>query len=462
MKRRIAVYVVALLMTTACVSKPAPWKPDGRGAEINGEVGRVSDSAGQTDSVGQTDITGDSLMPPTDNHNVSADAVDAAVGMEVMGDSLQLDMADASQSQHSEWETVLDDLGKSSPMAVLDSYTGDVYVVGYVDPSDASKNKGFVVRLDKETGTPIWTEVHDSNKQEWFTDVVENPLGNLFAGTLNSGYVKVSSTGYISGFGGLDDDLLNINWNTIAWTSNGELLLTGYEKQSTATQDYAGKLCRVTQEGDKLWCKEYGPKGQYTHQRLSATVELPSGDFLSVGRTTETQAGEDVWVAGVSASGALVWDKTLPGEPGEQEALLDALLISGGVLAVGKAGEPEGENGQSNVLVMRLTFAGDIVWQKQIEREGPQAGLELVGLGDDGAIVLSTVKDDDGNRYGTLHHVSFDGEVVGEHSVMSGKDLYVDDVKVGTDGSLILCGRHNLTDDSDKQRAWIRKMAMPF
>ncbi len=346
MKRRIAVYVVALLMTTACVSKPAPWKPDGRGAEINGEVGRVSDSAGQTDSVGQTDITGDSLMPPTDNHNVSADAVDAAVGMEVMGDSLQLDMADASQSQHSEWETVLDDLGKSSPMAVLDSYTGDVYVVGYVDPSDASKNKGFVVRLDKETGTPIWTEVHDSNKQEWFTDVVENPLGNLFAGTLNSGYVKVSSTGYISGFGGLDDDLLNINWNTIAWTSNGELLLTGYEKQSTATQDYAGKLCRVTQEGDKLWCKEYGPKGQYTHQRLSATVELPSGDFLSVGRTTETQAGEDVWVAGVSASGALVWDKTLPGEPGEQEALLDALLISGGVLAVGKAGEPEGENGQ--------------------------------------------------------------------------------------------------------------------
>nr|WP_293837208.1 putative Ig domain-containing protein [uncultured Arsenicibacter sp.] len=157
------------------------------------------------------------------------------------------------------------------------------------------------------------------------------------------------------------------------------------------------------------WLKSFGGSGD---DIAYATVATGDGGFVIAGYTSSTDGdvtgshgGKDAWVLKVNKEGNLVWQKTLGGS-GDDIATAMIITPAGDLLIAGTTastnGDVQGNHGGTDGWVVKLTGAGDIVWQKT-----------LGGSGDEGFLAIAQAPN--GQYVLTGYAGPADGDVQGNH-----------------------------------------------
>lgn len=140
------------------------------------------------------------------------------------------------------------------------------------------------------------------------------------------------------------------------------------------------------------------------------------------GDVTNNQGGQDVLVLKLSGAGALEWQKSLGGS-GNDVAYAALQTAEGDYLIAAKTassdGDVTGNHGASDSWVVKLDASGSILWQKCLGGSSNDVPYAIEQT-DDGSIIL------------TGSTISTDGDVVGAHGM---DDMWV--VKLDAEGTLL-------------------------
>lgn len=136
-------------------------------------------------------------------------------------------------------------------------------------------------------------------------------------------------------------------------------------------------IIKIDENGDIIWENTIG--GSAEDEALAIT-ELSSGGFvvaaqsrspISGEKTTPNLGGSDYWLVGLSSEGEKVWDKTLGGAsddvPWSIHETQDGNIIVGGESASNSSEfKSEDAMGPYDYWLVKLTTAGDIIWENTI------------------------------------------------------------------------------------------------
>jgi PKD repeat protein len=151
--------------------------------------------------------------------------------------------------------------------------------------------------------------------------------------------------------------------------ADGGFLLTGATAESYGDGD--SWVARISSSGALLWQKRYGFAG--ADDALFAAVPLSGGGFLLEGfLSTDTGSGnstDDAWFVRVDDQGSIVWQQRYGGPADETLVAFEladgSLLASGGTSSYGAGG--------MDALLMKLTGSGAISWAKSYGAAGDES-----------------------------------------------------------------------------------------
>lgn len=214
-------------------------------------------------------------------------------------------------------------------------------------------------------------------------------------------------------------------------TADGGLLVTGaaYSGDGNVTGSHGNGdlwVIRLGADGSKLWDRAYG--GNESDYGLSIKTTADGGSVVL--GTTGSNNGDisgyhgngDLWVLRLSPAGDILWQKVYGGNLTDEGG--DILLLpDGGYMLTGYTmsdnGDPTGHKGGGDLWMIRLDQAGSIIWQKTIGGSRRDSGSSIIRTTDGGYAMT-------GNTY------SSDGDVSANHG---SSDLWV--VRTDGNGSLL-------------------------
>lgn len=219
--------------------------------------------------------------------------------------------------------------------------------------------------------------------------------------------VKINSSGVVEWdktYGGSSNDILR----SIITTSDGGYLLGGRSNSNISgekTENSKGSgdywILKINPLGVIQWQKTLGGSG---FEEFADVVELPNGQFFISGHSNSSISGDktqvsrgldDFWCLKLSATGTLVWQKTIGGD-GYDYLHSSALCSDGGViLASSSSSSISGEkteaiNGIIDGWVVKLNNLGEIAWQKTLGGSD-QDGLNTIVQTADGGYHVSGI-----------------------------------------------------------------------
>lgn len=211
------------------------------------------------------------------------------------------------------------------------------------------------------------------------------------------------------------------------------------------------------------WQKCLGGSG---YENALSAQQTTDGGYIVVGSTSGSNNGDvtgnhgfyDGWLVKLSGAGALEWQKTLGGVFDDVANVVQQ-TTDGGYIVVGTTTSSNlnisGNNGDGDVLVIKLTAAGIIQWQQAYGGSSNENGESIELTSDGGYIVAGRTSSNNGNVSG--NHGGEDGWVIKLSStgVMewqkafggSDNDSFTK-VKQTTDGGYIIAG-HAQSNDGD-------------
>jgi hypothetical protein len=182
-------------------------------------------------------------------------------------------------------------------------------------------------------------------------------------------------------FGGTDTEELT----AARRTADGGFVLVGWSASQNngnkSSANFGGPdawLVRLDADGNKLWDRAFGGNDV---DRFNDVWLLSDGGFLLCGYSRSQPSGNkssanygvnDGWLARVSASGELVWEKSFGGVNGDSfrriRAMQDGTFIAGGT-----SYSPPSENGRDS------NWGGGDYWYVRIDADGNRLGQGSIG-----------------------------------------------------------------------------------
>ena len=220
---------------------------------------------------------------------------------------------------------------------------------------------------------------------------------------------------------------------SIAVTSDGGFVIAGlaYSTDGDITNPIGGVdywMVKTDSAGNILWEKSYGGNGS---DEAFAVEQTMDGGYVIAGTSTSfdgqvtghhgTGVQGDYWIVKTDSDGNLQWQKALGGDDWD-EAYSVRQTSSGEYVAAGYAswnsGDITGNNGYYDFWIVKLSTAGNLLWQKPFGGSGEEIAK---------SIQLTT----DGGYIAAGYTQSTDGDVTGNHG---NADFWV--VKTDSDGNL--------------------------
>ena len=164
-------------------------------------------------------------------------------------------------------------------------------------------------------------------------------------------------------------DTCNQGFNAIMGTTDGGVILTGYEYLNNQSDVLFSKL---NEDGSVQWSKTFGGTQSDVG---NSVIETADGGFVMAGTSNSDDGipgsnnGDcDVWVVKINSSGALLWSKVYGG-CGFDSATSISTTTDGGFIISGVTTSPTNniipENaGKKDALILRLNGQGDLVWSR--------------------------------------------------------------------------------------------------
>ncbi|OYU83133.1 MAG: secretion protein [Flavobacterium sp. BFFFF2] len=323
----------------------------------------------------------------------------------------------------------------------FNSINGDVF--GNHDLADF-----WIIKLSS-TGTIIWERTFGGSSGDYAYGIQQTSDGGyIVAGFTGSndgdvtGYhdgdggdvwvIKLSAIGDLiwqKSLGGTGNDYVT----SILTTSNGDFLVAGttFSNDGDVSGNHGGSDCwvvKLSAVGDVMWQKTLGGSSDDSAYSIKPTQD---GGFIVAGSTLSFDgevtgnhggSGEDAWIVKLSATGTLVWQKTLGGT--NADTIYDIQTNSDGsfILAgytISNDGDVVGNHGSTDAWVVQLSGTGTLLWQKTL------GGTDIewannIQLTPDGGFIVSC------DAYST------NGDVTGAHGE---KDAWL--VKLASNGSIM-------------------------
>ena len=254
--------------------------------------------------------------------------------------------------------------------AIVPDPGGGFFLAGETASPGEGKTDARVIRLTPE-GAEEWNRTYGGEETDTARSIIRTGDGNLlFAGNLtfvtngtrldtDAWLMKIDPSGgevWNRTYGGPD---VNASANAVTLADDGGYLFVGSITPRGGNESDAWAV-RVNETGGEVWRRVLGGAGNET---ANAVTGLPGGDFVVAGSTESSGAGmADAWVVRLNGSGDEVWNRTF-GSPDDDAAWAVTNTSDGNLLVAGTFTErPDNATVDTDALLIKLTPAGDIIW----------------------------------------------------------------------------------------------------
>jgi len=244
------------------------------------------------------------------------------------------------------------------------------FLAGETESFGEGKTDAWVVRLAPD-GTEEWNRTYGGKEADIARSLIRTDDGNLlFAGNLtlvtngtradtDAWIMKTDPAGgeiWNRTYGGPD---VNASANAVTGTDDGGYLFAG-SIAPRGENESAAWVVRLNETGEEVWNRTFGEAG---NNQADAVTRLPGGDFVVAGSTGSSGAGmADVWVIRLDESGTEVWNRTF-GSPDDDAGRAVITTSDGNLLVAGTFTErPDNTTVDTDVLLIKLTPDGEVVW----------------------------------------------------------------------------------------------------
>lgn len=228
--------------------------------------------------------------------------------------------------------------------------------------------------------------------------------------------IKIDEQGSLEwqkSIGGSDTDMAF----SVAETADNGYIIAGYS--SSTDGDVSGLqggwdywVVKLNTSGDILWESTLGGS---MLDKANAVFATNDGGCVVTGYTTSTNGdvtgnngGTDVWVVKLDANGSMTWQKTLGGTNNDAGYSIQQ-TSDNGYIVLGETSSSDGDvsvlNGSYDCWVIKLNSTGNLIWEKTYGGSGSDHGYDIHQTNDGGYIIGGASSTADGNvsvNYGDL------------------------------------------------------------
>ena len=292
-------------------------------------------------------------------NSASAQCIDCdSAGNVYMGGTRYTDTRDAWTGSLSRPQAAVGGSDADCANAVVPLGDSGFMVAGETRSFGAGSSDGWILRLDSQ-GDTLWTRTAGGSDRDLFRDLVACSDGGATCAGETDGdpwLVRFDSAGgqtwdrtyRVPDFGRL---------HAVHREPAGGFVLAG--SRYNGTQYMYGLVIGTDSAGNEVWRTELGEGSNYNH--LAGIAACPDGDWLLVGRRSETPMGRgDLWLVRVDSVGDTLWTRTFGGSHDEWgEAIVPT---AGGYRVVGttRSFGP----GSYNVWLLAVDESGDTLWTR--------------------------------------------------------------------------------------------------
>ena len=216
-------------------------------------------------------------------------------------------------------------------------------------------------------------------------------------------------------------------------TSDGGYMLAG-NTSSINTGDVTGNhglsdvwLAKMSNTGAISWQKCFGGTQD---ERINDIKQTADGGYVFVGSARSNNGDvsgnhglEDVWVVKINTTGNIQWQKCFGGSNFDSGTYIE-LSTDGGYIITGETnstnGDVVGNHGNSDVWVVKMNSTGALQWQHCYGGSGADWAWTILNAVDGGYIISGSTE--------TINN----GDVTGNHG---GKDVWI--IKINSSGALL-------------------------
>lgn len=272
--------------------------------------------------------------------------------------------------------------------AVIECKNDDFVLTGVIDDEFSTI---FVLRTDSH-GNPLWVRIFNFTQHQEAYDILELPSGNIVVcgwawtyqptNPIDGLVICLDQSGVLlwhRRYGGL----LEEQFYSLAYGHGGELVLTGMT-ESHGNPSAEVWIVKTDLQGNMVWNTTFG---SIATSRGCGIVCDPSGELTIAGFIRdESDDGLDAFIIHTSSNGTQIWNQTL-NEELDTIAYAIVSCSDGGYAIAGKISQ-SANSCWFDMLVIRVSDSGDILWQKVYGDEGNDVGLSIVEC-QEGDLVLA-------------------------------------------------------------------------
>jgi uncharacterized delta-60 repeat protein len=288
-----------------------------------------------------------------------------------------------------------------------------------------------LITWEKTIGGEGWDKAYSIKQTNDCGYIVVGYSDSDDIGNLDFDIIKLDINGVIGWdkkFGGSGSEIAY----SVIQTNDGRYAATGYTySYGSGLNDFW--IVKLYSNGDLNWQKVYGG----TEWEEARSIRQTSDNGYIIAGFTETYGAgaSDFWIVKLDENGNYSWDHTYGGAKSDEAFSIQETSDNGYVVC----GTTEtGENGDKDILVIKLDNAGGIVWSKTYNKGLNDEANEVLQTSEGGYIIVGSAGEGFGNIW--ILKLKEDGSL--EWEKVYG-NTYTDkaySVQQTSDGGYILCG----------------------
>jgi hypothetical protein len=214
----------------------------------------------------------------------------------------------------------------------------------------------------------------------------------------------------------------------------GHYILSGFTTQGISNRD--AWIIKINSRLDTLWTKSFG--GAKSDQ-VYETIATADGNFVSIGQTESWGSGGiDALIIKIDGNGHILWHKIFGG-PKLDRTYSSIELDNGDLIVSGITNE--NYPGNSDILLLRLTRDGELVWQKTFGSPKGDIAHSLHKRPDNTFFTIGyTAERSDSLSDPLIMHFNEDGDLLGKYTIVTGEDVKLINGFLTADGNYIGTG----------------------
>lgn len=329
-----------------------------------------------------------------------------------------------------QWQNCIGGAGiENIPSSLINTYDGGyIFATGSNDTNTSANHGGgdaWVVKISS-SGIIQWQKYFGGTAFDDATCIQQTLDGGYvvsgftqsFDGEVSDNHgsdmwvLKLTSNGVLQWQKCLGGTGFECNYN-ITLTNDGGYIVTGFTMSNNGdvSGNHGGRdvwVVKLSSTGVMQWQKCFGGSED---DEAYVTKQTTDGGLIVLGITksnngdiTGFHGSRDIWLVKLSNIGTIQWQKSLGGSGSEYAFDGIQQISDGSYVVVGYTqsndGDVSGFHGDTDIWVVKLSFDGNILWQKSLGGTNEEKAFKIYESNDSGYILAGYTKSNDGDVSG--------------------------------------------------------------